>query len=250
MAQKETDLATSLEQIGLSDKEAKVYLALLSLESSTAYEIALHCDVKKPTVYLILEDLRKKGLVLKVPHARKALYAARDISEYIAERRSKLNAVQALLPRLASLGGSGKPKIYFFTGLKGFAEAMDYKLESMRGKTFHSFYGSSVDSDSRVLDIYRRWTPQATEKGASLKIIMPQVDLGDFPDLKRLASEGKVVQIRKVAEYQQSSHLSIEIADDFVRIDDARNISNTIIDDKAAADALRSIFNIVWAKGQ
>ena len=68
------DLLKNLGQIGLTDKQAKVYLALLSLESSTAYEIAQHCEVKKPTVYVILEELRQKGLVLKVPHAKKALF--------------------------------------------------------------------------------------------------------------------------------------------------------------------------------
>src|SRR3990167_7744709 len=98
------DLAKNLEQIGLSPKEAQVYLALLSLESSTAYEIAQHCEVKKPTVYVILEDLRQKGLVLKVPHAKKALFAARDISEYLHEQRRKLGAVESIVPQLQALG--------------------------------------------------------------------------------------------------------------------------------------------------
>lgn len=244
------DVARTLEQIGLTDKEARVYLALLGLESSTAYEIAQHCEVKKPTVYVILEELRKKGLVLKVPHAKKALYAAKDISEYLVEQRGKLNAVQAMIPRLMSMGDSHKPKVYFFTSIRGYNEAMDFKLDTMRGKTFHSLYGNSSESDERVADIYRRWTPEAVQKGVSFKIVMPPVELGNFPDLKKLAAEGKDIQIRKVSEYDQAGHLSIEIAETFVRIDDAKNVTNTIIDDKATADALRSIFNIVWAKGQ
>ncbi len=245
-----SDLAKTLEQIGLAPKEAQVYLALLSLESCTAYEIAQHCEVKKPTVYVILEDLRQKGLVLKIPHAKKALFAARDISEYLAEQRGKLNAVQSMLPRLLSLGDSKKPKVYFFTGLRGMSDALNYKLDSMRGKTFHSFYGSSTESDPRVQNLYRTWTPEVMNAGASFKIIMPKEDIGDFPELKRLAAEKRQVEIRKVSEYTQASHLSIEIAESFVRIDDAKNITTTVIDDPATADALRNIFNIVWKKGE
>ena len=65
------EIIDTLSHIGLSEKEVHVYVALAELESGTAYQIALACDVKKPTVYVILEDLRKKGLVLKIPHAKK-----------------------------------------------------------------------------------------------------------------------------------------------------------------------------------
>jgi sugar-specific transcriptional regulator TrmB len=245
------DLVQQLEQIGLKPKEAQVYLALLSLESSTAYEIAQHCEVKKPTVYVILEDLRQKGLVLKVPHAKKALFAAHDLGEYLAEQRGKLNSVQSMLPRLMSLGGAGKPKVYFYNGIRGFAEAQDYRLDSMQGKTFHSFYGGSEEADPKVRELFRRWTPAAVNAGVSFKIVMPKVDIGDFPDFKKYAQEGEHVQVKQVIEYDQANHLSIEIADAFVRITDSKNIVATIIDDKATADSmLRSIFDIVWASGK
>ncbi len=47
------------------------------------------------------------------------------------------------------------------------------------------------------------------------------------------------VEVRQVDDYDQASHLSIEIADTFVRIDDAKNVTATVIDDKATADMLR-----------
>lgn len=250
MAKPQEDIAKNLEQIGMTDKEARVYLALLSLESSTAYEIAQHCDVKKPTVYVILEELRKKGLVLKVPHAKKSLFAARDLSEYLAEQKGKLNAVQAMIPRLMSMGNTNKPKVYFYSGIRGFAEAQDYKIDSMRDKTFHSFYGGSEDAVDSVKALFREWTPTSVAKGISFKIVTPDTEVGDFPEFKKYAAEGKHIQVQRVAEYTQANHLSIEVGETFARISDSKNVVATIIDDKATADALRSIFNIVWTKGQ
>lgn len=245
------DLAHNLEQIGLSPKEAQVYLALLSLESSTAYEIAQHCEVKKPTVYVILEDLRQKGLVLKVPHAKKALFAAKDLGEYLAEQRGKLNVVQSMMPRLMSLGDKNKPKVYFFNGIRGFAEAMNYKFDSMRGKTYYSYYGNSQDADRRVVELFNRWTPEAVAADISFRIVMPktQVLTDDYPELQALNEKKDHIEIKYMAEYEQQSNLSIEIAETFVRIDDSKAVTATIIDDPATAQAMRHIFDIVWHKG-
>jgi sugar-specific transcriptional regulator TrmB len=246
------DLLNNLEQIGLTDKQARVYLALLALESSTAYEIAQHCEVKKPTVYVILEELRQKGLVLKIPHAKKALFAARDISEYLAEQRGKLNAVQSMLPRLMALGSADKPRVYYFSGMRGFTEAMSYKLDSMQGKTYYSYYGNSEGSDARVVSLFKRWTPDAVANNISFRIIMPeaQVLTPQYPELQGFADKKDHVEIKYLSEYTQQNNLSIEIAETFVRIDDSKAVTATIIDDPATAQALRSIFDIVWHKGE
>jgi predicted transcriptional regulator len=245
------DLAKNLEQIGLTDKEAKVYLALLSLESSTAYEIAQHCEVKKPTVYVILEDLRQKGLVLKVPHAKKALFAGKDINEYLAEQRGKLNAVQSMIPRLLSLGSTNKPKVFFYSGIRGMADALDYRFDSMRGKTYHSFYGNLVESEKKVVDLYDRWDNDAIDADISFKIVMPKTGAEQWKTgLTTLhQTHGERFNVRFLEEYSHPSNISIEIAEDFVRIDDAKFLTSTIIDDRATATAMRQIFEIVWAKG-
>ncbi|MFA7309407.1 MAG: helix-turn-helix domain-containing protein [Candidatus Paceibacterota bacterium] len=254
-------LAKTLQEIGLTDKQAQVYLALLALESTTAYEIAQHCDVKKPTVYVVLEELRRKGLVLKVPHAKKALFAARDISEYLAEQKRKLHAVESIVPMLHALGGPNTPNVYFFNGLRGLEEAIDFKFDSMRGKTYYNFYGDLADGEQSVIDLYAKWDRKAVEAGISFNIVMPRKGTEKWfmgvtksgqeaTGLAKLAQEAKEnVRIRFLEEYSHPGNISIEIAEDFVRIDDAKNLSATVIDDKKTAMAMRQIFQIVWQKG-
>lgn len=244
-------LAQTLEQIGLKEKEAQVYLALLALESSTAYQIAQHCAVKKPTVYVILEDLRQKGLVLKIPHAKKALFAARDIGEYLHEQRRKLLAVEHIVPQLQALGGSGRPNVYFFTGLRGCAEALEFKFDTMRGKTFHSFYGSLMGGNPEVMKLYGAWDKRAMANDVSFKLIMPEEARNKYyKDIAELAeTEPEAVHIQYLKNYLYPPNISVEVAENFVRIDDEKNLQTTIIDDKNTADAFRSIFTIVWEKG-
>ena len=175
-----SELEHALKEIGISDKEARVYLAVLSLGSTTAYRIAEKCDVKKPTVYVILEDLRKKGLVLKVPHAKKALFAAVDIGEYLHEQESKLSAVQRLMPKFNALSAAKGANVYFFSGFRGIEQAIQYKYGSMTGKTFCGFYGSLVDAAdvAEIVRIYKKWDTSAVSAGTTFQKVLPSKDAG------------------------------------------------------------------------
>ncbi len=245
-----SDLSHTLEEIGLTEKEAAVYLALLSLETATAYQIAEHCDVKKPTVYVILEELRKKGLVLKVPHAKKALFAAQDLVEYVAAQESRLKAAHAILPRLHALGSKPKEGVYFFNGLHGIAQALDYKFDEMRGNTFHSFYGSFKRANPEIVRLSNTWDAKAVRSGMSFNIILPETDKAFQKELLELARKnGDSIRVRFSEEYASGTTF-VEIGDDFVRITDAEKLTSTIIDNGSVAEAMRQIFNIAWHKGQ
>lgn len=245
------DLSKTLEQIGLTEKEARVYLALLSLESATAYRIAENCEVKKPTVYIILEDLRKKGLALKIPHAKKALFAARDIGEYLEEQEAHIKAVRSIAPKLHDLGIKNKSNVYFYTGSRGVMQAVEHKFERMRDKTFHSFYGDLANASEELVRLLDTWDRKAVAINISFKLILPRV--ADDSYQKNLINLAKtredLIDIRFLEQYVYPSNTHLEIAEDFVRIIDSKNLSATIIDDKPTADAMRQIFQIVWEKG-
>lgn len=57
----------SLINIELNEKEEKVYISLLQIGKATAYSVAKHSGLKKPTTYAILGDLIDGGIVTKVP---------------------------------------------------------------------------------------------------------------------------------------------------------------------------------------
>ena len=58
-----SNLENEIKKLGLSDKEAKVYLTVLELGQAPVAEISVHSGVVRVTVYVILEELKKKGLV-------------------------------------------------------------------------------------------------------------------------------------------------------------------------------------------
>lgn len=56
-------LKSSLVDFGLSEKEASLYISSLEIGSSNIVRLAKLSDIKRPTAYLVIESLIKKGLM-------------------------------------------------------------------------------------------------------------------------------------------------------------------------------------------
>ena len=67
-----------LAQFDLIGKKADVYLAVLELGSGTVIEIARKSEIKRTTVYDILLDLEKSGLIYQTTKVNKRLFVAED----------------------------------------------------------------------------------------------------------------------------------------------------------------------------
>jgi sugar-specific transcriptional regulator TrmB len=58
-----TKLTKILTDLGLSEHEALVYLANISLGPTTILKIAQAAEIKRTTVYAVIESLKTKGLI-------------------------------------------------------------------------------------------------------------------------------------------------------------------------------------------
>lgn len=117
-----------LKKLGLNKHEAKVYLAALSLGPSSAYQIADQTGIKRPTVYLALENLTKQGLVSENFAGKKRLFEAEKPQKLKKltkrMRRQVVDAeilLESILPGLIKLPKqySEEPKISFYSGVEG-----------------------------------------------------------------------------------------------------------------------------------
>ena len=117
-----------LEQLGLSDKEAKTYLASLSLGGSVVQNIAKKAELKRPTTYFAIEQLIKRGLMSYFEKGKKRYFVAESPERLISllaarKKRAQLleTQLQKIMPELNSLFGliGEKPKIQFFEGKEG-----------------------------------------------------------------------------------------------------------------------------------
>lgn len=135
-----------LEDIGLTNAEIKVYLALLELGTSTAGPILEKTGLHNSVVHMTLNKLVEKGLVSFVKEGKRNVYQAanpKHIVEYINEKRERF---EDILPKLLATQDMAKekPEITVFRGIKGIRELL-YELLEAGGKEHHTF-GSTKKS--------------------------------------------------------------------------------------------------------
>ena len=137
-----------LEQFGLSDKEAKVYLACLELGPSTAAQIAQKADVNRATTYVAIESLTKQGLLSSHEKDSKTFFSAEDpamlkrlLDQQREEVKNKLSSLEELLPELIKMHNYAgeKPKVRFFEGKEGLDTIKDEILK-VKDKKIEAFF--------------------------------------------------------------------------------------------------------------
>ncbi len=235
----------SLQSLGLGEKEAKVYTALLQLGRVSAYSVSEKSGLKKPTTYVILGELVKKGLVSKVPRSRKQLFVARPPDEFFALAEERLAVAKKVLPELMAMAGGDQPKVrsIFYEGISGARQALWYHLDEMKGTQLVGFYASPHEAADGFEALSIEWNKELQKKGITIRGIVP-----DHPSLtewrKRDSEYGHSM---KIVPYEQYSAVnSIEVGDTFVRILAFRDLQAIIIENPDVARTVRQIFEMVW----
>ena len=236
-------LTHALTSLGLTEKEAALYLALYKLGEATAYQIAKESGVKRPTVYVIMEELRKRGLALVVPHARKQVFVAKDPHEFIQECQSKmsLNAshLLTLLPKLSHPGSD----VLVFKGQGALAQGLSYGLHGMKNKDIIAFY-AAVPKGARVAREYTDYFDELHRLGFSLRSIVPsRSDDASFREVDREYG----FETKKLPSAVFSPDVSIEVCGDLVKTIIHKKREVIVVRDRGVAGFYRQIFDILWS---
>lgn len=108
----------TLQSLGLEQKEASIYLALLELGETTVLEISKKSGIKRPTVYVVLRSLEQKGFASKLLKESKTLFSPQHPKKLITEAELRMKELQEVVPQLESLLGreEGRPRVKIYEG--------------------------------------------------------------------------------------------------------------------------------------
>jgi hypothetical protein len=241
-------LISPLKSLGLTEKEAKVYLALLQLGPATPYKIAKKSRLKRPTAYVIAEELVEKGLIVVMPGEDPRRYIARAPEVFFENLEQKLVDARKILPELKSLqkGTSEKPSVLYFEGVEGLRQAYDYKQKELHGKNVVGFFASADDISPGVNEVFFDWNEYKERHKIHIKGIT--VDSATLaPYAKWMLSKETAMTMKFLPENIYSAKTSIESCNDqFVRIVLMESVQTLIIESPKLAKTFREVFEIAW----
>lgn len=253
-------LKTLLQKIGLSDKDSEVYLACLELGTQPASVIARKAGLKRPTTYLILEELAKKGLVSEYTGANVKYFTAVSpeyLLSYIEKQRRELTShqreLEQYLPQMLSLSNpySLSPKVRFYEGMAGIEKAMNDTLtskEPLRCYSTMDAWFAREDTKEYILWYGRQ---RVHEKKIPLRSINPDTPVArkyledDYPEVN---VNPEMSHFRWLPKDIQVFSNEINIYDNKVAIAclGKNELLGIIIESESIAKTQKSIFEAAW----
>ena len=114
-------LANKLSGLGLSEKSARIYIALLQLGAGTVQDLAHRTGIVRTTCYQLIDELERKGLLSATRSGKRAVYVAESPDVLITNAEQSLSRARALIPSLSHLleGNSKRPIIEIHDGIAG-----------------------------------------------------------------------------------------------------------------------------------
>ena len=231
-----TDVVKTLEKIGLSPNEIKVYLTLNDNGSCKAGRISKLAHLDRSSAYNALKLLQEKGFVSYVMIGKIKWFQAtgpRRILEYLKEQEDD---VQAILPALQERHKRKKieGQVRMFKGIKGVKSVF---LDIIRtGKNNYAF-GSEGQFSERMPEFAYQFDRMKKEKGIKTQLIIRR---------GRRELDNKTTKYRYLSDDVESPAVTNIYGDKIAIIIWTDEPEGIIIENAAAAKAYKSYFDLMW----
>jgi len=239
---KTTNLTATLQNLGLNEKEAKVYLACLELGSATVQEVSDKAGVKRTSVYNFLEDMKARGFITEVKQGKKMFLIAEDPHALLKKADEQKKQLEEILPEFLSIYNlpGEKPKVRFYQGIDGLKRIYEDTLKEGGEIYLISDYEkmfSAIEPD--WMWQYAKLRAEEGIKAFSISKDGPMAREVKIRDSEQLRETRFVKDVNFETE--------INIYGDKVALLSFRSpYAGVIIEDRAIAQTLRSMWKIIW----
>ncbi len=237
-----TGLIEVLKHIGLTEKEAKVYLSCIESGTAAVSTIASNAGINRVTTYDIVDKLKQKGLVSYFIKNKVKYFTGAEPETVLEEFEKRTNNLRNALPQFKRLTGTtNHPRIRYFEGLEGIKAIYTDTLTSQTGIL-------NFSNSEEIRKIWTNYDQEYVEQRAKKKIFLK----GVCPDDKGgvlVHSEDKKYhrEMRLVPSEEYLFTNEINIYDDKVAIISFKDeLIGMIIESIEIANSQRAIFNMCW----
>lgn len=245
------DMKSKLTELGMSDKESNVYLAMLELGPSSVQDIAKKAGVNRATTYVMLESLKRRGLMSSVERGKKMQYTPESPEHLLLSVSQELQAVEdkkarlmAILPQFMALFNSveDKPKVRFFEGEEGVRACREAQLQLMTPTQTARVFIHFDEAMVRIAKVEEEKRFQIVRNLQSIRGLY-SVDPGI-----EIPVSGKNVELRRISDSIQPFKGEFNIYDTFILIGihEVRPMA-VIIESEDFAKLCQSMFDMAWS---
>jgi len=171
------NLEQNLQKIGLSAKEAALYLAGLQTGPATMQQLVNTSHLKRATVYEIVDSLKEKELIKTIQRGKHKIYITEDPQNIFPLIKQKENVLHNMMGQLLAMQNHAgkKPSVRIYQGVEGIKEIYEDILSR------HADYIEVLSSklpDEKIMDFWSgEYVERRIKKGNHVKVIAPDIPL-------------------------------------------------------------------------
>lgn len=228
---------SALKDYGLSDKESKIYLALLQAGTSSVNRIANKARIQRTTTYDVLKSLKEKGLVSFVVKDKKTFFEATHPSSLLSNLREKEREIRKILPQLIEIKGSAieKPKVTLYEGKAGLISILEDILKTQKNYLCYA-------SNESLLKILKYYFPHFIERRIKLGL-RAKLILDEKPIAKKLTDYRIIRKKFNTSTWIYENKVAI------LSLLESEPIG-MIIENKEIAETQKIVFDLMWQKAR
>ncbi|MBI4993030.1 MAG: hypothetical protein HZC26_02755 [Candidatus Magasanikbacteria bacterium] len=246
-------LEEHLKKLGLTEKEAKIYLAALELGADTIQNVARKAELKRPTVYVLVDELIRKGLLSRKPMPRGDVFIPENpenLKNVLKERELALGDALPFLRAIYNVE-KGKPQVQIYEGINNMHRV--YLDMIWKSKTEILFFSSIKKIYEAMPDLLESWLANFNARKdkplTTREFINP--DPIDIEYGLKVVKTG-LAQVRVIPKEFKHLFVGTDNAifeDKLVVVSFEQKLFTTIIQSQAIADTMRALYELAWKKG-
>jgi sugar-specific transcriptional regulator TrmB len=232
----------ALENIGLTQGEIKVYLALLELGSSSAGSILEKAEVQNSVFHFCVNNLIEKGLVSYVKKNKFRVYSSNPPESFLSYLKDKEKQIETIIPELKAKQSFSKEKqeVEIFEGIKGIMTLLNILIENTKKGDeflFFSAEAESLEKSEEIQKFYEMFDAKRKDKGLIVKGISTS-------SLKPLFEKRKYLKM-KYTKLPVPANTGI-CNNKMVLISWGEKSTGILISSKNIVEKQKRFFNVFW----
>jgi len=232
-----------LQNLGLSEREAKVYLALLSSVEATATKMARETGIERVHTYSILNKLVERGLASHYIKNSVRHFSAADPRKLLADIDERKSQLESVMPALESMKASRQEAISVevYDGREGLKSTVD---DVFRVGDTILVLGEQGQFQELTRDLANQYRRNLEKHNMTEKVLLTEEFRGKF-------IKSKKSMVRYMAKEIISPSTTLIYGNRvLISIVTKSQIFNVVIKSREIADSYRAYFNYLWKRAK
>ncbi len=237
-----------LRYFDLTDGEIQTFLALLKLGRATAYQIAKEAQLKRPTTYVLVDNLIRKGLATTQTYGRTTIISPISPNQLLKIWQGRLSLLEQVKPDLQALYKTSQfqPRVQVYEGEAG-VDAIYQQLPpaDAEGDEIILFgsIGAILDGFSYLIP---KWEQTFKNKNNPIRELINDDPVTQEYITKRVKFENPNYQMRVMSGAPMGKTDNIIFQNKLAIFSLEQELFVTVIESAEIAQTYRALFEEAW----